>query len=552
MRPPRLAALLTAAGVTATAMLAAALPAQAALAPVTNAGAAASVGSCVAVPTYDSTPTTSDCPSGYGGIALNTSRNVAAVWCGAGWECRKQNYGGDYTYWTPGPKWLDTPDYTRKIWSRQIAAPTPTPTPTPTQAPDTTVTTSNVTSTTVTVNWTAVAGATGYYVERDGQDSTGGGPWGIEDPATARSRVFDKLIPGGTYTFSVTPRPGGVKKSVTVTLPGGTTSPSPTATPSETTSPTPTPTTTAPVDPTDSTPGWLSGAASLYAGNGTFGTWRGSPVEIGGTWLNDTAAYTLRPASACGGCNGEWTNFDGAMDIAVNPPSFPGWAATAGGASDQFFTDMAKQISSARAGKGISYVRPWHEWNGNWVSWRPQSDADYANFKIAHDRIYDIVRANCANCRVTLGTAASTGSSVARAYPSKVDVLSIDFYNNYPFCTTSACFADKIENGAGENSLADLQRLAASKGDPIMISEWSNQGAVRTASQGGGGESPQFIRDWNAWLRANAGDGPGEVIAEVQFNLWNDQFSFYDTAAFGPNGTTTLQPQTATEYRRLW
>jgi hypothetical protein len=133
-------------------------------------------------------------------------------------------------------------------------------------------------------------------------------------------------------------------------------------------------------------------------------------------------------------------------------------------------------------------------------------------------------------------------------YPADadVDVLSIDFYNNYPFCTTSACFADKIENGAGSNSLADLVRLGAQHGDAVLISEWSNQGASRSSSQGGGGESPQFLRDWNAWLRNNAGSGPGKVLGEVQFNLWPDQFEFY-------NGSSTrLQPQTAEEYRRLW
>lgn len=74
----------------------------------------------------------------------------------------------------------------------------------------------------VLVEWTTVAGATGYYVERDGYDNVGTGPgWGTTDPYNATSRLFDKLYNGTLYTFTVTPQgvgyPGNTAVSDTAT-----------------------------------------------------------------------------------------------------------------------------------------------------------------------------------------------------------------------------------------------------------------------------------------------------------------------------------------------
>jgi hypothetical protein len=85
--------------------------------------------------------------------------------------------------------------------------------------------------------------------------------------------------------------------------------------------------------------------------------------------------------------------------------------------------------------------------------------------------------------------------------------------------------------------------LARAHGDPIIISEWSNDARP---DEGGGGESPQFMRLWHDWLTANAGSGPGQVFAEIQFNLWPEEFELF-------NGQTTpAQPRTAQEYQRLF
>jgi hypothetical protein len=167
------------------------------------------------------------------------------------------------------------------------------------------------------------------------------------------------------------------------------------------------------------------------------------------------------------------------------------------------------------------------------------------HFKTAFNRLATIARTEYPEAVMVLGTSAGRGVNVADTYPDDtlVGALSIDFYNNWPHCTTNECFQNKVTNEAGANSLNKLVELASAHGDPVIISEWSNDARP---DEGGGGESPEFIRLWHDWLTANAGPGPGQVIAEIQFNLWPDEFELY-------NGQTTpTQPRTAQEYQRLF
>lgn len=304
---------------------------------------------------------------------------------------------------------------------------------------------------------------------------------------------------------------------------------------------------------TDTTPGWLSGAASKFAADGSFGEWRGSKVEIGGTWIDNPAVYPLGPKIAgCGGC-GEWENFVGAMDIAVTPPNkeIESWAAEAAGAHDEHFRQTFRAIKKAREGKGQVFLRIWHEYNGHWYDYSVRTQEDAKHFKTAFNNVATIAREEIPEAKIMLSTGAAHKPgypTVAETYPddSLVDGLSVDFYNEWDFCTDQACFDKKIEDGGGLNSLADLQRLGKKHGDPILISEWSNHGGVRPQNEGGGGESPGFMRAWHSWLKKNAGNKPGQVLGEVQFNLWPDKFEFFDGAS------SRLHPQTVEEYRRLW
>lgn len=414
------------------------------------------------------------------------------------------------------------------------ASPSATPTQTPTANPNTVVTAGVVTASSVEVKWTGIEGATGYKVGRDGRDTscTAACPWSTTDPAETRSRVFDKLLPDTEYTLTVTPQPDGEAVSIKVTT-KVVASPSPSATP------TPTPTATQP--PVSGS--WLSGSAGQSASNGTFGTWRGSPVEIVGTWINDPAIYPFQP----GGEHASWT---GAVDLGVVPSNWQGWAAESTGANDAFWRATAKKLKEYRGGKGTTYVRPWYEYNGDWMDYSvPNNATDRARFVAAFERVEAIFDAEFPEAKMMLGTAAAGGTAsrvtVSEAWPKDVDVLSVDYYNQWRWCNTKACFEDAIENDGGPNSLADLTRLAKAKGVPVMISEWSNAGQVRPASSGGGGEAPVWLAAWYDWLKANAGTGAGQVLGEVTFNIpgYEARFEWY------PN---TVMPQTAAKYKELW
>jgi hypothetical protein len=284
---------------------------------------------------------------------------------------------------------------------------------------------------------------------------------------------------------------------------------------------------------------WLSGASGPQASDGSFGTWRGDPIDIDGTWINSADAPTLASG-------GELANWTGPVDIGVAPPDWQGWQAEADGVHDSYYHQLFATLAQLRAGRGTTYVRPWYEFNGNWMAWSVTS-SDIDNFKAAWIRMANIARQEFPGVKLVFCASASNGSDVYSAYPGSayVDVGGIDFYNNWPWVTTQAGFDDKANSGAGAYSLNDLTTFYAQQGVPVAIDEWANQGEAQDASTGGGGESPQFIDSMRAWMTDHASTdgaaGPGQLLYELYFNLDSDQFQLYPS-------DQTVQPQTAAEY----
>ncbi|SDS63944.1 glycosyl hydrolase [Microlunatus soli] len=302
------------------------------------------------------------------------------------------------------------------------------------------------------------------------------------------------------------------------------------------------PSVTAHAAPDDASPGWLSGASGPQAADGSFGSWRGAETEIAGTWVNSPELYTLQP----GGELGAW---DKPVDVGISPPDWQGWQAEAAGAHDDFYRQAFATMKKLRDGKGTTYVRPWYEFNGNWMPYAV-GGGDTAAFKQAWIRVATIARQEFPGVQLVYCASAANGSDVYSAFPGKeyVDVGGVDFYNNYPFVTSQAGFDAKADNAAGAYSLNDLAQFYAQQGLPVAINEWSNQGARRGVAEGGGGESPQFIESMHRWMTAHAGDGTpqaGKLLYEVQFNLWPDQFQLYPA-------DQTVQPQTAAKYAEVF
>ena len=173
-----------------------------------------------------------------------------------------------------------------------------------------------------------------------------------------------------------------------------------------------------------------------------------------------------------------------------------------------------------------------------------------SDFKTAFNRTADILRTGFPGVRVMLGTAAADRANIAACWPTTtVDALSIDFYNTFPWVNTQADFIDKITNSAGPSSLDRLRLLAQSKGVPVIVSEWGN--ASVDVDGGGGGDAPAFFSAMRGWLAQHAGQGSGQVLAEVYFNVdtgYPQNYHLIDSGgAVNPD-----QPESAATYRSLW
>jgi hypothetical protein len=298
---------------------------------------------------------------------------------------------------------------------------------------------------------------------------------------------------------------------------------------------------------------WLSGAASPYAADGSFGRWRGEPITIGGTWVNGNAEMLRLDTLQA---NAEWGAWTGAIDVAIGAIDHrvgESWAAAASGAYDARWRQSAQAFKAVWTNRGKPeqnlYIRFAHEMNGDWYPWRVAS-GEAANFKKAWIRWAAIIeevlpQANkvwCVNKNSSPGYAASRDLWPGKAH---VDVYSVDWYNNYPWVSTPAAleqqFVRRASNGNPEGLEAHRQEAQAN-GVPFAVSEWSNSAPSSASAGGGGGEAPELMNAMDAWLRAHAGTGPGQVKYEVLFNLWT-RYALY--------GAEAGQPQTAARYAEL-
>ncbi len=315
--------------------------------------------------------------------------------------------------------------------------------------------------------------------------------------------------------------------------------------------------------PTSSPPAaagaWLSGESANTNGvDGSFANWRGRSVEIGGTWgADDTWGNMEASPYWTVGPDGAWADTP-RMDYAMN--AFPkeanssqNWSAAASGAYDAHWTTIIRNLKDAWGSRPASsmYIRFAHEMNGNWYNHSVPPD-QVANFKAAWVRIFDIVRAEFpgANLVWSVNHDNSWNYSETDLYPGDayVDVVSMDSYNNYPWCNSVASCEEKFnatQNG-GPAGLETLRQFAEAHGKPFAVSEWAN---AAVDADGGGGDAPTFLQYMHDWLTAHAGTGPGQVVYEVLFNTpgFQDHYEIFENGQ--PSGYET---QTASLYAQLW
>jgi hypothetical protein len=289
--------------------------------------------------------------------------------------------------------------------------------------------------------------------------------------------------------------------------------------------------------------------------DGAWEKWRGSAAGIAGVW-DDTKAAQVEVWSICGG---QYKNWNKPLDLAMGAiyrSSGESWSAAANGAYDkrwtQVLTTMKKCWGSRDPGK--LFIRFGHEMNltNDWKVAAGEEDKYVQTFR----RLAGIRDQVFPGAKLVFspneGSASGSGD-VRKLWPGKdangrnyADVYAVDAYNWWPHVTTAAGFQEKINKVAGNGAPVGIEKhrqYAESLGAPFAMSEWSNRAVA--SDGGGGGESPTFVQEYNAWLRSHAGDPenprPGQVLYDVHFNLW-DEYQFW---------ADTRQPRTAEAYRKL-
>jgi hypothetical protein len=315
---------------------------------------------------------------------------------------------------------------------------------------------------------------------------------------------------------------------------------------------------TAPTTPGPAPGRWWSGASGDDAASGRYGAWRGSPLQIGGTWTDTLDAVTDQWMI----CQGPWAAWNGPLDLAVGAlyhDRGETWAAAARGAFTARWTTALTRIRTCWGNRdpGLLYLRFAHEMNLASSPWsvRRGEEADFVTaMRLFSDLRHRIIPGAKLVFCPNDGTDGSLGGlDVRTLWPGRdargrhvADVFGVDSYNGWPHVTTAAAFATRINatypNGA-PRGLERYRQLAARLGVPFAVPEWSTNGDPR--SPGGGGESPVYVQQFNAWARAHSGDTahptPGQLLYEIHFNLWTEY-------AYWP---TTVQPSTAAAYRAL-
>jgi hypothetical protein len=265
---------------------------------------------------------------------------------------------------------------------------------------------------------------------------------------------------------------------------------------------------------------WLSGAAGDGAANGTFGGWRGTPIQIGGTW-NDDYGSQIRQYSLAPG--GEWSRWQGHLDVAVGAifkDRGETWEAAARGVYDRRWRAILTRLKENRAGRpGTVYIRFAHEFNGSWEPWSvrgteaPAFIASWKRFRALQKSILPSSKlVFCPND----GSSRGLGLDWRKAFPGKayVDLMSVDSFNQYPWVNSAAGFVAKRNRFDSYGAPLGLERhrlFAASVGLPLAVSEWSSNSSM--------GDAPVYMEQFRNWVAAHAGTGPGQVPYEIVFNV---------------------------------
>jgi beta-mannanase len=221
------------------------------------------------------------------------------------------------------------------------------------------------------------------------------------------------------------------------------------------------------------------------------------------------------------------------------------WAKAADGAYDRRWRRSLTELQRLWGDRsGTLYIRFAHEMNGDWYPWAV-NDENHEDFMAAWKRFRALQQEIFpASQLVFCLTRESVNSDIdwreTFPGPEYVDVLGVDYYNQYPYVDTADEFdeaATELDEFGGPKGIQGYIDFAREQGLPLAVPEWGGNADE--------GDAPAFIASMYEVFARDGGTGPGQVLNEIVFNVagYDDAFQMFPDTAM-PNSTE--------QYRRLW
>lgn len=228
----------------------------------------------------------------------------------------------------------------------------------------------------------------------------------------------------------------------------------------------------------------------------------------------------------------KWVNSRPGRTEVISVPMLPdsesgSFGVINSGARDHHFRALAEAIKSAGVADRVIVRLGW-EGNGDWYKWSFQKKP--AAYRNAFRRIVQTMRKTAPELRFefnisNLATRGADGAKWTEGYPGNdvVDVISMDIYDHWNTW-------DRMVNG--DAGLAEMRAFAIKNNKPEAFAEWSC-----STLKAGNGDSPAFISNMAAWMRAR----PGGVLYQA---YWNSPSGAKGTI----HGETVYAPKAAARY----
>lgn len=301
----------------------------------------------------------------------------------------------------------------------------------------------------------------------------------------------------------------------------------------------PTPTTDAPAAPRAWKSGVFSGTPNADI---RFGTWRGSPVQMGTDYLaQDNWGVIENPTTAIT----SWQKQPSITPV-LSVPLWPqnsgdSLALAATGADNAHWATLGRNLVAG--GLSGAVIRLGWEFNGTWYPWSVKNAADAANFAAAWRQIVGTLKATPGQhfgfdwCP----TQAAGGLDPGLSYPGDayVTTIGMDVYdfNFRANPTPEQRWADLVNVTYGLQWHANF---AAAHAKPLSFAEWGLVGMPANPSAGGN-DDPAFIQHMYDWFRTH------NTAFEDYFNSDTTTGTFY-----GIYTISNQFPNSSALYRKLW